>query len=1051
VTDPSLNIEELIKENSFLKQKIKELEGSDHNPGLGSGLLSEEHYRILTYNVPDIIYSLDGKGNIVNVNSPSFNRYGYDEQDAKGQPFLDFVHPEDRKVVIGSFLKALEEKRKVTTGLQFRILSKNGSSYWFELNAQARFDIHGCYCGEDGVLRDISERKQAEEKLRNAERMLRLIFDSTPVMIWQKDQEGRYLQVNNAYCETVGLTEEAILGKTDYDLYPKEIADKYANHDRQILSSGQAELGIEERHKKPFGEDGWSNTDKFIYCDNQENIAGTIGFALDITNRKCMEEDLKLYKLIIERSSEAIAISDQQGQLIYINPAHEKLFGRSLAKAKHLNYRDYYPSESIHILNNEVVPALESGQSWEGELDVFDAAGRKFSLWEKADAILDNDGRLMYGFGFMHDITEQKVMKKLAQERETQYCSLFEAIEDAIFVIDRDTGRIIDVNPGATRMYGFTHSEFLMMTAGDVSAEPEKTAEAMKEVVPFIPLRYHHRRDGSVFPVELTASAFDLRGRNTIIAAAREITERLRITEALRKSEQRLDLAMKATQDAVWDWDLVANTIYYSPRWWSMVGYEENELDATPDLWRRLIHPEDLERANRIVEEAISKGPSFDMEMGLLHKDGHYLPVLTRGLILHDDSGKAVRISGTNTDITERNKIEEDRKHWEKQHQQLQKAESLSRMAAAIAHHFNNKLGAVIGNLEMAIDGLPLGAEPAQSLNEAMKAAENAAEMSALMLTYLGQTPSKRDIIDLSEVCRLSLHNLQAVMPAEIGLETDFPSSGPMIKANVVQIQQVLTNLTTNSWEAFGGDRGTIQIKLGTVSTANIPTVHHYPVDWTPKGDVYACLELIDAGCGIEDKDIEKIFDPFFTTKFTGRGLGLAVVMGIVKAHSGVIAVDSMLGKGSSIRIFLPLAAVEVDSPPKVNLGQTLEIKEAGTVLLVEDDESLRNTVKRMLMRLGFAVLEAGNGVEALDVFRKHQDEIRCVLTDLTMPSMNGWETLAALRTLSPNIPVILASGYDEAQVMVGDHAKLPQAFLGKPYNLKGLRNAIDQVLADRT
>ena len=184
------------------------------------------------------------------------------------------------------------------------------------------------------------------------------------------------------------------------------------------------------------------------------------------------------------------------------------------------------------------------------------------------------------------------------------------------------------------------------------------------------------------------------------------------------------------------------------------------------------------------------------------------------------------------------------------------------------------------------------------------------------MLTYLGQTRAQHEPLDLSEVCRRSLPMLRAAMPKDVVLETDLPSPGPVISANANQMQQVLTNLVTNAWEAIGDGRGVIHLTVKTVSPADIPTAHRFPVDWQPQDHAYACLEVADTGSGIADKDIEKLFDPFFSSKFTGRGLGLSVVLGIVRAHGGAVTVESEPGRGSIFRVFLPVSAEEVLRQP---------------------------------------------------------------------------------------------------------------------------------------
>lgn len=407
--------------------------------------------------------------------------------------------------------------------------------------------------------------------------------------------------------------------------------------------------------------------------------------------------------------------------------------------------------------------------------------------------------------------------------------------------------------------------------------------------------------------------------------------------------------------------------------------------------------------------------------------------------------GNITAVIVASKDITNRKRMEKEKAELESQNQQLQKAESLSRMAGSIAHYFNNQLGVVMGNLELAIVDLYRDERPIAKLNAAMKAALRAAKMSGQMLTYLGQTFGNHEPLDLADACKRRLPLLHAVMPGNAVLVSDLLSPGPTISANENQIQQVLTNLVTNAWEAYGDIKGTIHLRVKTVSPAEIPVLHRFPIGWQPQDNIYACLEVAD-NCGIESKDIENIFDPFFSSKFTGRGLGLAVVLGIVRAHDGVITVESAPGKGSAFRVYFPASSQKAPRQPDKEV-QALEIEGGGTVLLVEDEEAVRNMTAAMLANLGLAVLEAKDGVEAVDVFRGSQGVISCVLCDLDMPRMNGWDTLATLRKLAPDIPVILSSGYDEGQVMTGHHPEWPQAFLGKPYKLQGLSNAISQAL----
>jgi PAS domain S-box-containing protein len=526
-------------------------------------------------------------------------------------------------------------------------------------------------------------------------------------------------------------------------------------------------------------------------------------------------------------------------------------------------------------------------------------------------------GLLLSLFATRANMREARRLTAELRQSEERYRQLFESASDALFLIASESGEIVEANSTAIDLYGYDREELLAKRIVDLSAEPEKTLQFLREMKTLpgrtvsVSQRLHFKKDGAVFPVEVNARSFTWKGQSVLFVSARDITER---------------------------------------------------------------------------------------------------------------------------------------KRAEEQFLQLQKAESLGRMAGASAHHFNNQLSVVMGNLDIALEDLPRREDVTRYLKNAMEAARKAAEVSGLMLTYLGQTVGKREPLDLSATCSRSLPILQRALPKGVTLKTDLAIPGPVICGNANQMQQVLSNLITNAWEAMGGLDGAIQLSVKTVPPEVIPNVHIRPVSWQPAETSYACLEVTDTGCGIAAADLEKIFDPFFSSKFPGRGLGLPVVLGIVKVHDGVIAIESKPEQGSVFRVFFPLSP-EPLAPPIEKPGTVLAGKGNGTILLVEDEEAVLATSVVLLKRLGFSVRTAADGIEAVEVFQKYHHEISVVLCDLTMPRMNGWETLAALRQIVPGVPVILASGHDPAQVLAGDHPERPQAFLHKPYRLAGLREALERAM----
>ena len=402
--------------------------------------------------------------------------------------------------------------------------------------------------------------------------------------------------------------------------------------------------------------------------------------------------------------------------------------------------------------------------------------------------------------------------------------------------------------------------------------------------------------------------------------------------------------------------------------------------------------------------------------------------------------------------ITEHKQAEAEKVQLESLNRQIQKSESLARMAGAIAHHFNNKLQIMQGSLELAIAGLRPDDPSLNKLTNAMQAADEAAEMSRMMLTYLGQTDERQEPFNLSEFCRAGLPTIKAAMPKNVAMDLHLESPGPTIKANAKQMQQILVHLVTNAWEALREEQGKIDLTVKTIPREAISSAYRFPANWQPGDDFYACLEVRDNGCGIADKDLEEVFSPFFSTKFTGRGMGLPIVLGLTQAHHGVVTAESQQGQGSVFRVFLPISHEEIVQQPLKELvapAVTHVLQEPGKVLLVDDDQAILELTSVMLSTLGFSVLKAKDGIEALEIFTQHKDAISFVLSDVAMPRMNGWETLLALRQIVPGIPVILASGYSEEQVLEEPQSERPQSFLGKPYGFQALSDAISRALAD--
>jgi len=430
---------------------------------------------------------------------------------------------------------------------------------------------------------------------------------------------------------------------------------------------------------------------------------------------------------------------------------------------------------------------------------------------------------------------------------------------------------------------------------------------------------------------------------------------------------------------------------------------------------------------------------SFELE--LVRADGAVLAARGHAVLAADDGGAPIARMVV-SDVSEQKRAERERERLEERLRQVAKADSLGRMAGALAHRFNNLLAVTTGNLQMALEDLPAGSDITDAVSDALGAARDAAEVSGMLLTYLGQAQGERAPHDLSDLCRRLLPMLRAGLPRGVELEDRLPHRGPNVMVSPAQLQRVLTQLVNNACEAIEGDGGTIRLVVDNVSPEAIPTRFRFPVSWTPEDCAHARIAVEDEGPGIAEDVVDQIFDPFFSTKSFGRGLGLPVALGAVRAHEGAMAARRSPGGGSSMEVYLPTcggALAEAPREPEAWRGGAGREKGRGTVLIVEDEPLLRKVGVKMLSRLGYETIPASDGVEAVELFRANRDRISWVLCDLVMPRMNGWDTLATLRSLDPEVTVVLTSGYDEAHAMGVEDRERPHAFLPKPWTLERL------------
>jgi len=524
-----------------------------------------------------------------------------------------------------------------------------------------------------------------------------------------------------------------------------------------------------------------------------------------------------------------------------------------------------------------------------------------------------------------------------------------------------------------------------------------------------------------------------------------EIRERMQAEEALRESEARFRHIVESSplpmgivnQDAIIE--------YVNPKFIETFGYTLKDVPRLFD-WFHLpddhsAYPLNLIKSWQAAMEKTEPVISSDkgLEVVLICKDGSSRAIEIRGALVGN------KVLAVFNDLTERKQAETERSRLEAQLLEVQKLESLGILAGGIAHDFNNLLMAILGNADLALLSLSQASPARPNVEEIIQASQRAAELCRQMLAYSGKGQFVVGNYNLSEIIHEIAQMLEVSVSKKAVLRYFFGENLPAVKVDATQINQVIMNLITNASEALGEQNGFISISTGVQECDQAYLSESYLNDKLPAGR-YVYLEVSDTGCGMKSEIRHKIFDPFFTTKFTGRGLGLAAVLGIVRGHKGAIKVYSEPGKGTSFKILLP--AQEGTSEDRAQIPERhAPLPGSGTVLLIDDDSFVRGVGSKMLTQLGFQVLTASNGQEGLEIFQKHSDKINCVILDLTMPTMDGKETFRELCRLRSDVRVILSSGYNEQDVIQQFAGKGPAGFVQKPYTVAKLRQALSRVL----
>jgi PAS domain S-box-containing protein len=611
-------------------------------------------------------------------------------------------------------------------------------------------------------------------------------------------------------------------------------------------------------------------------------------------------------------------------------------------------------------------------------------------------------------------------------------------------------GRLVfaGANPAADRILNVDNRRFLGLTIEEAfpplaaTEIPARYRRAAAEGEPWETEQvvYHDGQIAGAFMVK----AFQT-GPNRMAAAFLDITERKRAEQELRESEAMLNASQRVARVGHYVLDAASGRWSSSPALDEIFGIDA-AFARDVDGWLAIVHPADREMMrDHFTREVLGERRPFGREYRIRRiGDGAERWVQGLGQLEVGPDGAVARMFGTIQDVTERKEAEAERVRLQQQMLHAQKLESLGVLAGGIAHDFNNILMSVIGHASLALQRVAREDPVAGHLRQIEAAADKAADLARQMLAYSGRGRFVVESVDLNQLVRELGDMIQVSISKKVAVRYELADPLPAVDADATQLRQVILNLVINASEAIGGASGAITLRTGFEECSRDCPATPWPEGKLPPG-LYVTLEVADTGCGMEAETCRRLFEPFFSTKFAGRGLGMAAVLGIVRGHHGAITVASEPGRGATFRVFLPASGRQ--PVPRRAAEADADWRGGGTVLLVDDEPGVLATGAEMLRALGFTVVTAADGLEALRRLRAGPRPDLVVL-DLTMPRMDGEQAFRELRALDPGLRVVMSSGYNETEISTRFAGKDIAGFIQKPYTLRVLRAALRRALA---
>jgi len=1012
----------------------------------------------------DAVLAVDERSHIVLFNAAAEELFGYSAQEVIDAPLsilLSESIADVHQVRLEKFMgRGVGQCGHIGRRVEKVFRRKNGTTFVAEVAMTgSRSNTKRLVVAS---IHDITERRRVEEAFRTSEAMSRAVLDHSPVGISIRDQAGALLQVNEAWKKIWAISDAEIqenekwsAGRSWKERCPY-LGDSGQDLDRLFTPEGGVSIlylpELEIPEPRP-GAATWISMYLYALRNQEGLVEKVVTLTQDITERKrseaAMRESEEKYRLVVEHASDAILVA-QDGMMKFVNHRVEEVTGYS---EKELTSRPF--PEFIHPEDRQMV--IERYQSrLQGKavppvypFRIVTKGGE--DRWVEINAVTIPWKGKPATLNFLTDITERRKAEEALRKNEAKYRELVENANSIILRRDPE-GRITFFNEFAQRFFGFREEEILgRNVVGTIVPEKESSGRDLAQMIRDIsrhPERYATNENENVlrggervWVAWTNKPILDPDGKLAeILCIGNDITKRKRAEERLAESEVKYRTLVQGMSEAVMQVDNDDRVLFVNPQFCQMIGYREDELLGRVG-YEIYFDPEEQElirRKNRLRLEKASDA----YETRMRKKTGEEVLVRISGSPVADALGNVVGSIGVITDITERKLLEAE-------FLQAQKMEALGRLAGGVAHDFNNLLTSIMGYSDLLAKKLRED-DPSGPLrryaDNILSSANRAASLTQQLLSLSRRHTVQMQVLNLNVVVADVERILRGLIGEGIELTTHTERALGRVKADPVQIEQVLMNLAVNARDAMPRG-GRLSIRTANVVLDKSYARRRKEVAPGP----YVMISVSDTGHGMDAEVQSHLFEPFFTTKEKGKGtgLGLSTAYSIVKQTGGHIVVESAPGKGSTFKIYLPRTE-EPPAPPAPSQPRSVEAelpRGVETVLLAEDEEVVRSLAREILRSAGYTVLEAENGEEALKVAASHPGPIHLLLTDVIMPRIGGPALARRLQPLRPDMRVLFMSGYTDGDISSYGGLGSETSLLQKPFQPMALARRVREIL----